>query len=162
MDSRPAPYDVDDVLDVAQTLTIASGISATVNGATFNVGGLAGAGNLSFTESRNYGLGKATNSEGISLTGTLGVGPANLSLVDADGVDLGSSTTLAGGTLGSLTGFALDGDDEISGYGQLFGHLNLGIYGTIAGSGKGLELFGHVSGTGSISDTTIYGNVDVG
>ncbi len=29
-------------------------------------------------------------------------------------------------------------------------------------SGKGLELFGHVSGTGSISDTTIYGNVDVG
>ena len=152
-------------LDVAHTLTIEPGGTATVNGSTFDSGGLIlqETGKLNFVGAPGrYVLGNATDNTALNLAGTLGVGPANLSLIDADGVDLGSSTTLTGGTLASSTGFALDGDDEISGRGRLFGDMNLGTNGTIAGSGAGLELFGHVSGTGSISDTTIYGNIDVG
>ena len=151
-------------LHVPHTLTIASWGTMTVNQAAFEVGGVAVAGTLNF-ESGTYGLGNVSNngnSEYFSLTGTVGVGQANLSLIDADGADLGSSTTLAGGTLGSLTGFVLDGDDDISGYGQLFGHLALGTNVTVAGSGTGLTVYGDVSGTGSVSDTTIYGNIDVG
>ena len=33
---------------------------------------------------------------------------------------------------------------------------------SVAGSGTGLTLYGDVSGSGPISDTTIYGNIDVG
>ena len=85
-----------------------------MNGAPFHVGGLSGAGNLTFA-SGTYGLGDSINTTGIGLTGTLGVGQANVSLVDTDGVDLGSLTTLASGTLGSLTGFKLESNDQISG-----------------------------------------------
>ena len=150
-----------DALNVEHTLTVASGVTVTVSAAVVEVGGLAGAGNLTF-ETGTYALGKISNNVGIALAGTLGVGPANLSLVDADGVDLGSTTTLAGGTLGSLTGFALDSGDAISGHGDLFGDLDLGSDGTVAGSGTGLSIYGDVSGSGDISNTTIYGNIDVG
>jgi hypothetical protein len=96
------------------------------------------------------------------LAGILEVGQATLSLIDADGVDLGSSTTLAGGTLGSFSGFALDANDEITGHGRVLGNLALGTAGTVAGSGEGLTVYGDVSGAGLIHDTTIYGNIDVG
>ena len=120
------------------------------------------AGSLNFGDTGLYLLGRTTDNTVISLAGTLGVGSANVSLIDADGVDLGSSTTLAGGTLTSATGFSLDGDDEISGHGRLFGDLALGTNGTLAGSGTGLELFGHVSGSGNITGSTVYGNLVIG
>ena len=120
------------------------------------------AGSLNFGDTGLYLLGRTTDNTVISLAGTLGVGSANVSLVDADGVGLGSSTTLAGGTLTSATGFSLDGDDEISGHGRLFGDLALGTNGTVTGSGTGLELFGHVSGSGNITGSTVYGNLVIG
>ena len=50
----------------------------------------------------------------------------------------------------------MSGKGCISGHGQLFRHVDLGT------SGTGLELFGHVSGTGTISGTSIFGNVSPG
>ena len=44
----------------------------------------------------------------------------------------------------------------------MFGDVDLGTSGAIAGSGTGLELFGHVSGTGTISGASIFGNVSPG
>ena len=85
----------------------------------------------------------------------------NLVVLDADftagGIDMQGRTIHA-----SLAGLNLDQLGGISGFGQLFGHLALGTKGKFTGSGRGLDLFGHVSGTGSVSDTTIYGNIDVG
>jgi len=63
---------------------------------------------------------------------------------------------------GSIFGLDLDEIGDVSGHGQLFGHLDLGASGTIAGDATGLELFGHVSGSGTISGTTLFGNVNIG
>ena len=134
----------------------------TVSGAIFDIGGLAVAGTLNF-ESGTYGLGNVSNngnSEYSSLTGTLGADQANLLSIDQDGVGLGSSTTLAGGTLTSPTGLALDSNDEITGHGRRFSDLALGTDGTVAGNGSALEIFGYVSG--SVSNASIFGNVSPG
>ena len=56
----------------------------------------------------------------------------------------------------------LDEIGDISGHGRLFGDVDLGTGGTIAGSGAGLELFGHVSGSGTITGGTLYGNLLIG
>ena len=40
--------------------------------------------------------------------------------------------------------------------------MYLGTDGAIASSGAGLELFGHVSGSGTLSGTTLFGNLNIG
>ena len=40
--------------------------------------------------------------------------------------------------------------------------MDLGTGGTIAGSDAGLEMFGHVSDSGTLSGTTLFGNLDIG
>ena len=70
---------------------------------------------------------------------------------------------MQGGNFGGfIYGLDLDEIGDISGYGQLFGHVALGTDGAIAGSGAGLELFGHVSGSGTISGATLFGNLNIG
>ena len=61
--------------------------------------------------------------------------------------------------VGAIFGLDLD---EISGHGQLFGHVDLGADGAIAGSGTGLMLYGDVSGSGTLSGTTLFGNLNIG
>ena len=61
-----------------------------------------------------------------------------------------------------IFGLDLDEFGDISGHGQLFGHVDLGTDGAIAGSGRGFELFGHVSGSGTLSGTTLFGNLNIG
>ena len=46
--------------------------------------------------------------------------------------------------------------------GQLFGHVDLGTDGTIAGNGAGLTLYGDVSGSGTLSGATLFGNLNIG
>ena len=69
--------------------------TVNIDGGTLEAGGLTGEGSLILSDSGTHTLGNATNSTGIALAGILDVGQATLSLIDADGVDLGSSTTLA-------------------------------------------------------------------
>ena len=115
-----------DRLDVAQTLAITSGGTVQVSGGILQYDRLAvqEAGSLNFGDTGLYLLGRTTDNTVISLAGTLGVGSANVSLVDADGVDLGKiDHTSRWHARRHATGFALDGDDEISGYGRLFGDI---------------------------------------
>jgi uncharacterized protein YjbI with pentapeptide repeats len=63
---------------------------------------------------------------------------------------------------GSMFGLDLDQIGDVSGHGQLFGHVDLGTSGTITGSGAGLVLYGDVSGSGTLSGTTLFGNLNIG
>jgi len=70
---------------------------------------------------------------------------------------------MQGGTIqAAIFGLDLDQIGNISGYGQLFGHVDLGTDGAIAGSGTGLVLYGDVSGSGTISGGTLFGNLNIG
>ena len=70
---------------------------------------------------------------------------------------------MQGGSVhGSLFGLDLDEIGAISGHGRLFGDVDLGTSGAIAGTGSGFELFGHVSGSGTLSGTTLFGNLNIG
>ena len=51
---------------------------------------------------------------------------------------------------------------NISGYGRLFGDVDLGASGTIVGDATGPQLYGDVSGSGTISGATLFGNLDIG
>ena len=56
----------------------------------------------------------------------------------------------------------LDEIGDVSGHGQLFGHVDLNASGAITGSGSGLVLYGDVSGSGTLSGTTLFGNLNIG
>jgi len=56
---------------------------------------------------------------------------------------------------------ALTSGQQITGEGTIYGAVDL-TDATIAGSGAGLILYGDLSGTGTVSDCTIYGEVSVG
>jgi len=74
-----------------------------------------------------------------------------------------AGVNMQGGTVhGSMFGLDLDQIGDVSGHGQLFGHVDLGTSGTIAGSGAGLVLYGDVSGSGTLSGATVFGNLDIG
>jgi len=73
------------------------------------------------------------------------------------------AVNMQGGTVhGSIFGLDLDQIGNISGHGRLFGDVDLGTDGAIAGSGAGLTLYGDVSGSGTVSDATLFGNVNIG
>ncbi len=77
----------------------------------------------------------------------------------------GGTVEIDGGTLnvGSLnTALTLNENSSITGNGTLFGDVNLGVGGSIDGDVTGLTLYGDLSGTGTLSDVTVYGNVDIG
>ena len=74
-----------------------------------------------------------------------------------------TGVNMQGGTVhGSFVGLDLNEIGDISGHGQLFGHVDLGTSGTITGSGTGLMLYGDVSGSGTLSGTTLFGNLNIG
>ena len=70
---------------------------------------------------------------------------------------------MQGGTIAAAI-YRLDLDEigNISGHGRLFGDVDLGTTGTIAGNGTSFELFGHVSGSGTLSGSTLFGNLNIG
>ena len=74
-----------------------------------------------------------------------------------------SGVNMQGGTIqAAIFGLDLDEIGDISGHGRLFGDVDLGTDGAIAGSGTGLVLYGDVSGSGTISSTTLFGNLNIG
>ena len=71
------------------------------------------------------------------------------------------STQLAGGVLTATQGMTLTAGQQITGEGTIYGAVDL-TDAAIDGSGAGLTLYGDLSGTGTVSDCTIYGEVSVG
>ena len=119
-------------------------------------------------------------SDTLTVTGgtiTIGNGA---SVTVLDNVSLGAGSigfSAAGGTIalgGGVfnvasmdTAMALNANAGITGYGTIYGGVNLGTSGdagSIAGDAAngGLVIFGNVSGTGSVADATIYGNISIG
>ena len=98
----------------------------------------------------------------LDVTGSVQVDTGGILSVSSDSFTA-TGVNMQGGRLVAAT-FGLDLDEigDVSGHGQLFGHVELGTDGTIAGSGSGLELFGHVSGSGTLPGTTLFGNLNIG
>ena len=96
------------------------------------------------------------------MSGSVQVDTGGNLLVTADSFTA-AGVNMQGGTVHAES-VVLDLEEmgNISGHGHLFGNVNLGPLGTVAGSGSGLLLHGDVSGSGSISNATIDGNIDVG
>jgi len=103
-----------------------------------------------------------TVSNDLSVSGSVQVDTGGNLLVTSD-TFTAAGVNMQGGTVAAaLYGLDLDEIGNVSGHGRLFGDVNLGTTGTIAGSGTGFELFGHVSGSGTLSGTTLFDNLNIG
>ena len=98
----------------------------------------------------------------LAVSGSVQVDTGGILSVASDTFTTTGVNMQGGRLVGAIFGLDLDEIGNISGHGQLFGHLDLGTDGAIAGSGAGLELFGHVSGSGTISGATLFGNINIG
>jgi hypothetical protein len=130
---------------------VASGGLLTVNG---NVAGLSG------TIDANGGdllIGNAASTSGYNHNGVLSVRDRAVTLRDADLAQLGSSTTLAGGTLAAANGLENGAGDNLSGFGTLDANVTV-TGGTVTASGGSLLIDGRLSGTGG---TVNAGSEDV-
>ena len=98
----------------------------------------------------------------LAVSGSVQVDTGGSLSVTSDTFTAAGVNTQGGTVVAALHGLDLEEIGDVSGYGRLFGDVDLGASGAIAGSGAGLELFGHVSGSGTISGTTLFGNLDIG
>jgi hypothetical protein len=97
----------------------------------------------------------------LDVAGSVQVDTGGNLLVASDSLTAGG-VDMQGGALYGVFGLDLDEIGDVSGHGRLFGDVDLGASGAIAGSGTGLTLYGDVSGSGTISGTTLFGNLDIG
>ena|GEM_PF-1420255 len=77
----------------------------------------------------------------------------------------GGNLDMDGGTLNvasMATALTLNANASITGNGTIYGDIGLGTGGTIDGDATGLRVYGDISGTGTIADTTLFGNLNIG
>ena len=86
----------------------------------------------------------------------------NLSITSDSLTAVGGVNMQGGAVTAAYYGLDLDEIGDISGHGRLFGDVELGTDGAITGSGTGLVLYGDVSGSGTLSGTTLFGNLKIG
>jgi len=98
----------------------------------------------------------------LTVSGSVQVDTGGILSVTADWFTAAGVNMQGGTVAAALHGLDLDQIGDVSGHGRLFGDVDLGTSGTIAGSGAGFELFGHVSGSGTLSGTTLFGNLNIG
>ncbi len=163
-------------LEVEDTLTLAAAGVLTLDGGTLRVGMLdrsAGgalnwlSGTLEFSGSLTVGPGAPFGSNALAAAGqTLRV--TDVTTVNAGGfltVNGGvfecPLTQLADGVLTAGAGLTLRAGQEIAGHGTIYGAIELADA-SLTGSDEGLVLYGDLSGSGSLTDVEIYGNVTVG
>jgi len=161
--------------DLADKLTFTSGtltVSGTLQnltalpaGTTVNMSGASADLLLSNTLTITGGTINVTNGASITVLDNVSLGAGSITFAAA-----GGSIALSGGVFNVAsmdTPLALNANASLTGYGTMYGGVNLGTSGDAgaitgdAGNG-GMTIFGDVSGTGSISNATIYGNVSVG
>ncbi len=143
-------------LNVTGTLQNLTSLST---GSTVNMDGASAA--LLFTENFNISGGTLNIDNGAKVT----VGAGSVIFAAS-----GGNIELGGGTLNiaSVTDtLVLNSNASITGYGNVFGPVNLGTSGdagTIDGdaANNGLKIFGDVSGNGTLADTTVFGNLSIG
>ena len=146
-------------LNVTGTL---QNLTSLASGSTVNVSG-SGA-SLILDQSLNITGGSLNITDGgsVTATDTLTLGAGALAFDSSGGtLDLDDGVL----NVASLsTALALNSNTGITGSGRIFGDLNLGTGGTIDGDAAagGLEIFGDVSGTGTLSDVVLYGDLSIG
>ena len=79
----------------------------------------------------------------LTVSGSVQVDSGGNLLVTSDTFTTTGIDMQGGKIQAAIFGLELDQIGDISGHGQLFGHVDLGTSGTIAGSGAELELFGY-------------------
>jgi hypothetical protein len=100
--------------------------------------------------------------DALAVSGSVQVDTGGILSVTSDTFTTTGINMQGGNFGGFIYGLNLDEIGDISGHGRLFGDVALGTDGAIAGSGAGLTLYGDVSGSGTVSDATLFGNVNIG
>ncbi|MCB9857491.1 MAG: hypothetical protein H6818_17555 [Phycisphaerales bacterium] len=101
-------------------------------------------------------MGASTNSNGYDVEGELTVQGHTVQLLDANVVELGDLTSIAGGVLDCPNGIHLDADDTLVGFGTVHGRL-------ACAPGSGIHLAGDLSLlSGDVGVENLGGLVDVG
>jgi hypothetical protein len=106
----------------------------------------------------------ALNGGTLEISGGATANPLGSGAITFDGTN-GGEIALDGGTLNVASmgsTLTLNANATITGNGSIYGDIGLGVGGTIAGDATGLEVFGHISGSGTLTDLTLYGNLDIG
>jgi hypothetical protein len=138
---------LDGVSMAGGTVRAPNGITiASLSGYGTVSGAVAGAANSTITASGgNLTIGDGASPTGFTTSGSIAAAGNTVTLQSAVPAQLGTSTTLEGGTLAAPNGVQLDGANTISGYGM--------VRGPISGSNaaSGLVATDTYSGTGTVS-----------
>ncbi|MGZ0707865.1 beta strand repeat-containing protein [Coraliomargarita sp. W4R53] len=163
----------------------------TFTGGDFNIGGnltfTAGTLNVNGTLQNltHLPMGTAVNMSGASadliLSQDLVITGGTLNVDDGASVTVLNDVTLGAGSIGfdsnggrldlgggklnvaSMdTALALNANASITGHGSIYGDINLATGGTISGDKTGITVFGEISGSGTLSNLTLYGSLDIG
>ena len=130
--------------------------SVTVNGGSLFVDGDFDAANLTLTSGSFTLSGNASNLAAISSG-------MEVRLTGASALQ--TATTLDGGTLNvesTNSALTLSATAGLDGNGSIQGDVSLGTDGSINGDATGLTVFGRLSGSGNLSNVTIYGTLAPG
>ncbi len=122
----------------ADTVTIANG--ATLSGGGTIFADVSGAATSTITATGNLTMGNSGSASGFSTGGTLTVGTHSVTLHDSDFADLGSTTTIAAGTLTAANGVALGSGDALSGEGTVAGKVSGAANSTITATTGNLTM----------------------
>lgn len=103
-------------------------------------------------------LGDTAYTDSLSnYQGTISVGSNVVNLIGSGAVSLGTSTTLAGGSLKSLSGITLPASRTASGYGTVEGKFtNQGSVAASTVAGQAITFEGAVNGAGSFSGNVVF------
>jgi fibronectin-binding autotransporter adhesin len=104
-------------------------------------------------------LGNASSLSGYTFAGTLDANSQVVYLYSADKVVMGQTALLSGGKLMAATGLGLDTGKSISGHGQIRGDVDLGNGGIVHGDASKISVYGDVTGTGTLINVNVYGQV---
>ncbi|MCO6456925.1 MAG: autotransporter-associated beta strand repeat-containing protein [Pirellulaceae bacterium] len=139
----------------AGTVSISSG--ATLSGGGNVNAPISGSAGSSITATGNLLLGDSGTTSGFSTAGSLSVGSHTVTLRDSNLAVLGSSTSLAGGTLIAANGVSLSAGDLLAGNGTVSGAVSVNSGTVSPGVGAGAAQLT----TGNVSFTTGSLNINV-
>ena len=118
-------------------------------------GGVSGTGGTISASGSGLTLGNAADVNGFNFGGTLNVNNSSVILKDANFADLGTSTTLSGGTLTAANGVNLGSSSTLSGFGSVNAKVSGAAGSTITASGSSLTLGNSTDPAGFSFDGTL-------
>jgi fibronectin-binding autotransporter adhesin len=133
--------------------------NAVLSGSGVVLGNVSGAVSSTINASGNLSLGDSTSFTGFNQAGTLVVGPNRVTLKSAGFANLGSLTTIGGGTLSAPNGISLGVGCNLSGSGTVLAAVAAGNSSTINATGN-LALGDSAAYDGFVSAGRLYTNAN--